>query len=265
MLSCDHHNMLTISPVPAFADNYIWVLQREDQAVVVDPGDAQPVLTYLQQHGLHLAAILITHHHGDHVGGLPRLARNGVPVYGPRAEADSIRRLTHTLDDGDRIDVLGLSLSALAIPGHTAGHIAFYGEGLLFCGDTLFSAGCGRLFEGTPAQMHASLQRLAALPGSTQVYCGHEYTLANLTFAQAVEPHNSAVTRAMATARDQRARGLPTLPSTLTHERAVNPSLRVDQPDVIAAATRAGADSGEAVAVFATLRHWKDNYRPPAA
>ena len=190
--------MVAIIPIPAFTDNYIWLLRDGRGAVVVDPGDAAPVLAYLAAHDLALTAILATHHHGDHVGGVTALLeRFPVPVFGPARER--IPGRTNAVADGDRIVVPGLpgTLAVLDIPGHTAGHVAYFGEidgvPVLFCGDTLFAAGCGRLFEGTPAQMWASLSALAALPPATRVYCGHEYTLANLRFAQAVEPHNPDV------------------------------------------------------------------------
>ncbi|MFN7887233.1 MAG: hydroxyacylglutathione hydrolase, partial [Betaproteobacteria bacterium] len=186
-------NTSTIEPIPAFADNYIWLLTQGKRAAVVDPGDPAPVLDALRARHLQLAAILVTHHHGDHVGGVSALAAPGVPVYGPAGEDIPCR--THALVEGDAIDVLGTRFTVLDVPGHTRGHIAYYAAELdaLFCGDTLFAAGCGRLFEGTPAQMLASLTKLAALPPATRVYCAHEYTLANLHFARAVEPDYAAL------------------------------------------------------------------------
>lgn len=254
--------MFEVVPVPAFEDNYIWLLVRGGHAVAVDPGEAEPVFAYLAEHRLTLAAILCTHHHGDHVGGNRALtARFPVPVYGPAAEP--IPALTHPLWDGDTVALPALDarFDVMGVPGHTAGHVAYYGAGCLFCGDTLFACGCGRLFEGTPAQMHASLTRLAALPDDTAIYCAHEYTLANIRFAKAVEPDNRALREREEHARALRAAQRPTLPSTLALEHATNPFLRCAQPAVIAAASRrAGAKLTDPVAVFATLRDWKNRF-----
>jgi hydroxyacylglutathione hydrolase len=259
-------SMASIIPIPAFRDNYIWAVRSGRAVAVVDPGDAAPVLAWLDEHDAELVAILATHHHADHVGGVPALCdRYDVPVYGPAHEA--IPRRTHALREGDGIDVPGvaLSLAVLDIPGHTAGHIAYYRIGddpLLFCGDTLFAAGCGRLFEGTPTQMWSSLSKLAALPAATRVYCGHEYTLANLGFAAAVEPDNDDIRTRTAHERDKRERGLPTLPSTIGAELATNPFLRAPLPDVMArAAGHAGHPVSDVVAAFAALRAWKDGFR----
>lgn len=259
--------MTTIIPIPAFADNYIWLLRDGRHAVVVDPGDAQPVLAYLEREDLVLTAILATHHHGDHVGGIPGLlARVAVPVYGPAREA--IPGRTVPLAEGDVIAVPGIpvTLRALDIPGHTAGHIALFGDvngqPCVFCGDTLFAAGCGRLFEGTPDEMWASLGALARLPDATRVYCGHEYTLANLRFALAVEPANPDVVDRIAHEGAKRERGEPTLPSTIALERATNPFLRAGLPSVRAAAARqAGLPLADDVAAFAALRAWKNDFR----
>jgi hydroxyacylglutathione hydrolase len=260
---------LAITPIPAFADNYLWVLERAGRAAVVDPGDAGPVLDALERRGLALDAILVTHHHPDHTGGIARLkARHDVPVYGPAAEAGSIGTLTHPLREGDRVrlDTLGVALTVWEVPGHTLGHIAYVADGFVLCGDTLFSAGCGRLFEGTPAQLHHSLARLAALPDETRVYCTHEYTLANLAFAAAVEPDRGVLRDEVARVRALRAAGAPSLPSTIGRERRINPFLRVTDAAVAAAARR---ESGLALAtpleVFAALRRWKDGFRAPPA
>lgn len=255
--------MIDFHPVPAFQDNYIWVLSRDGRAVVVDPGDAAPVEDWLAQQELQLAGILITHHHPDHVMGLPKLTANHeVPVWGPAAEARGIPNLTDTLAEGDRlrIDALDLELSVIELPGHTLGHIAFLGPDFVLCGDTLFACGCGRLFEGTPEQMQASLARLRELPASTRVYCTHEYTLANMAFAAEVEPGNEALTRARAQAEAQREAGEPTLPSRIGIERRINPFLRWDSPEVIASARRQGASNDSPAAVFTALRRWKDSF-----
>jgi hydroxyacylglutathione hydrolase len=249
-------------PLPAFQDNYIWLLAGADDAcVVVDPGDAAPVLEAAAR-GLRPVAVLLTHHHADHVGGVEAvLARFPVPCYGPddpRIPAAAIR-----VGDGDRVDVpaLGLGFDVIAVPGHTRSHIAFHGGGALFCGDTLFSLGCGRLFEGTPAQMLASLDRLAALPGDTRVCCAHEYTEANGRFARAAEPENAARDERLAEVAARRARGEPSLPSTLAGERACNPFLRVDAPGVLAGlAARLGQAPGDRAEAFAALRAWKDGF-----
>jgi hydroxyacylglutathione hydrolase len=257
--------MPAIIPIPAFRDNYIWALREGDVAAVVDPGDATPVLAWLDANGVSLCAIIATHHHADHVGGIERLrARFDVPVFGPARE--SIPARTRALAVNDRFDVpgLGLALAGLDIPGHTAGHIACYATGvepLVFCGDTLFAAGCGRLFEGTPAQMSASLAKLAALAPATRVYCGHEYTLANLQFARAVEPGSEALVAREARERAKRERGMPTLPSTIGEELATNPFLRAGLPHVMECASRhAGRPIVDAVDAFAVLREWKNAF-----
>jgi hydroxyacylglutathione hydrolase len=252
--------MIDIVPLPALRDNYIWTLRQGRHAAVVDPGEARPVLDYLAREGLELCAVLATHHHPDHVGGIPELLAKGkVPVYGPRGEP--IATLTQPVGEGDtvRIPELGLTLSVLDIPGHTRAHIAYYGVESLFCGDTLFACGCGRLFEGTPEQMMASLSKLAALPDATKVYCGHEYTLANIAFAQQVEPDNAALATRLARDRKLRDAGKPTLPSTLGDERATNPFLRWREPAVIDSANKyLGARVSDPVRVFAAIRDWKN-------
>jgi hydroxyacylglutathione hydrolase len=249
-----------VVPVSAFKDNYVWTLRRGRQAAVVDPGEAGPVLDYLARENLSLAAILATHHHADHVGGIAELRRKyDVPVYGPRGEP--IATLTHPVSEGDEVSLpeLGVTFSVLDIPGHTRAHIAYYGAGALFCGDTLFACGCGRLFEGTAQQMYSSLQKLLSLPDDTKVYCGHEYTLANIGFARAVEPGNAALAKREGRDREKRAAGKPTLPSTLGEEKATNPFLRCREPAVVDSVNKyLGARVADPVQVFAAIREWKN-------
>ena len=251
-----------VVPVRAFSDNYVWTIRDRTHAAVVDPGDAAPVMEYLDREGLALVAIINTHHHADHVGGNAALLRRWkVPVFGPTDPR--IPDVTQRLADGDRITLphFGVDFEIFDIPGHTRTHIAFHGGGMLFCGDTLFAVGCGRLFEGTPAQMHRSLQRLAQLPDTTRVYCGHEYTLSNIRFAKAAEPGNQALLELETRAEAQRARDLPTLPSDIGQEKATNPFLRVDEPQVVASASRyAGKPLSDPVSVLAAIRDWKNNF-----
>jgi len=252
---------VNVRPVRAFADNYIWLIEAPGapgRVVAVDPGDASPVLNELHRTGASLAAILLTHHHADHIGGVPRLkeAAGDIPVIAP----DDPRIPTRTLSvhDGERCDLpeLGLGFEILAVPGHTMSHIAFWGHGALFCGDTLFSAGCGRMFEGTPVQMIASLEKLRALPPETNMYCGHEYTAANLRFALTVDPANAAA------ARHRDTLTTPSLPSSLGQEKLMNPFLRCDTPTIRKAVeAHAGRPLPGTADVFGELRAWKDTFQ----
>ncbi|NKF30243.1 MULTISPECIES: hydroxyacylglutathione hydrolase [Pseudomonas] len=255
--------MIQISALPAFTDNYIWLLQDHatQRCAVVDPGDAAPVQAWLDAHpGWVLGDILITHHHHDHVGGVETLKKaTGATVYGPASE--SIPGRDVALKDNDTVRVLGWDFDVYAVPGHTLGHIAYYHHGLLFCGDTLFAAGCGRLFEGTPQQMHQSLSRLAALPEDTLVYCTHEYTLSNLKFAAAVEPDNRDIAARLEKVTRQRENGVMTLPSTLALEKLTNPFLRTGEILVTQKVDeRNGPQNRAPSEVFAALRAWKDTF-----
>lgn len=259
-------SMLTVNPVRAFADNYIWLIQGlkdTSRVVAVDPGDARPVVEALQREALSLAGILITHHHRDHTGGVEALVEKfqGVPVFGPARE--TIPALTRGLAEGDLVafEDLGLRFQVQEVPGHTAGHIAYVGHGAVFCGDTLFSGGCGRLFEGTPAQMLGSLSRLSALPPDTLVYCTHEYTLSNLRFARVVDAGNAVTAAYEEECRQRRHREEPTLPSTIGRERNINPFLRCDREAVVRAAEQhVGRRLTTAVEVFSAVRQWKDQF-----
>ncbi len=236
-----------ITPIPALKDNYIWaIINRTNNTVlIVDPGEAEPVNTFLHEHKLTLSGILLTHHHWDHTNGAASLSKqHHVPVIGP--EKDRIAGLTRAVHEGDEVNIAGfpLTFKVMEIPGHTLGHIAYYSPGMLFCGDTLFAAGCGRIFEGTPPQMFATLQKLAALPDDTNVYCAHEYTVNNLRFAEVVEPDNANIQKRMQKVRELREQQLPSLPSTLGEEKATNPFLRCDTVDE-----------------FTRLRKLKDDFR----
>lgn len=251
--------------LPAFNDNYIWMLHDGRRSIVVDPGDATVVHAALTELGLELAGILVTHHHGDHVGGVDALrpVQRG-PVWGPARE--NIPKPFVPLRGGERIEAMGMAFDVIDVPGHTAGHIAYVHTPddeapILFCGDTLFSAGCGRLFEGTAAQMHQSLSQLSALPPDTRVCCAHEYTLSNLRFARAVEPGNAEISSHTAWCEAQRAAGHPTLPSSIRTERQINPFLRCAEPSVVQSALAHGAASADPIDVLAALRSWKNDHR----
>ncbi len=254
---------LRIEPLSAFTDNYIWLLHRGGPAcAVVDPGDAAPVLEALQARGLELAAILLTHHHWDHAGGVEELLTHcgEIPVHGPAD--DRLGDWCRPCREGDRVAIpaLDLAFGVMDVPAHTRSHIAFHGHGALFSGDTLFSVGCGRLFEGNAADMQAAMDRLDALPGETLVYCGHEYTVDNCRFALAVEPHNAALKARAEQARAQRADGQPTLPITLASERATNPFLRTREKPVVQAARDHAPDAQPGASTLATIRAWKDRF-----
>jgi len=257
--------MLNIQPIPAFTDNYIWLLADESsrQACVVDPGDAKPVIDKLEQLQLALTDILVTHHHFDHIGGLQALCARFEPVvYGPNNP--DIDGITRRVGAGDTVEVLGTAFDVLEVPGHTLDHIAYVHRGaspVVFCGDTLFAGGCGRLFEGTPDMMLQSLESLAALAPATRVYCAHEYTLANLAFARAVEPNNRALVERVTGAEATRRRGEPTVPSDIATELATNPFLRCSDEGLRASLRRQGRYPGDdAAAIFAAVRGWKDAF-----
>jgi len=253
---------VTVTAIPAFTDNYIWLISTGGtQCAVVDPGDASPVLSALDQHGLELAYILITHHHPDHIGGMAKLAKfSGAEVFGPHDRRISGQSRSFGEGETVALPALGLEFGVIEVPGHTSSHIAFHGHGCLFCGDTLFSVGCGRLFEGTAEQMQDSLDKLAQLPVETRVFCAHEYTLSNCDFARLVEPDNSDLARRASEVEAARATGRSTVPSALSEELAVNPFLRTRQEAVVDAARNRNPNVAPGASTLAEIRAWKDSF-----
>lgn len=253
--------MPIVLPILAFNDNYIWAIAHKGKAIVIDPGDAKPVQHFLQQQQLQLAGILITHWHADHTGGIASLLQNypDIAIIGPKHDAIAANRL---IEHEQEITLAGISFQTLNVPGHTLEHIAFYqaDNGWLFCGDTLFAAGCGRIFEGTPEMMLNSLNTLAALPDDTKIFCAHEYTVSNLLFAQAVEPNNTDIKKRLYECQALRKQNHPTLPSTLAKERKTNPFLRSTEKDVVTMALSKKAQSDSSLDVFTFLREWKNNF-----
>lgn len=250
--------MVTITPIPAFQDNYIWLLHQYGHEIVVDQGDAAPVIHFLKQHHMNLDAILITHHHSDHIDGVESLLNAySAIVYAPAKERYSFPHIAVSESTEIHFEHLGLSFQVIEVPGHTLGHVAYYGASYLFCGDTLFGAGCGRLFEGSPQQMYNSLQRLAALPPTTEVYCTHEYTERNIQFALTLEPSNQNIVIRAQNSRQQRLHDNPTLPSTIGLELATNPFLRCDLAEIQAASK---ADSDSPIQVFAAIRQMRNQF-----
>lgn len=252
--------MLHIKSIPAFNDNYIWLIQNSDRrCAVVDPGDSKPVLAYIKEHDLTLDAIIITHHHNDHIGGVPELVRQypTIDVVGPKHEP--IPTLTHPMEDGDQLELFGEVFLVLGLPGHTKGHIGYVGDGKLFCGDVLFSAGCGRIFEGTPQQMFDSLNKILSLPQETEIYCAHEYTASNLAFALAVEPDNDLLHQYREQVNRLRAQNLSTIPTTLRQEKWINPFLRYTQPSIMKSVSSRTKQT-DPLSIFTALREWKNEF-----
>jgi hydroxyacylglutathione hydrolase len=265
-MNLPHTNVTSIVPIRAFSDNYIWCMHNQQHAVVVDPGDATPVIEYLTEHSLHLVAILITHHHYDHVGGIDQLIQHypNIKVYGPINP--KIGAITHRLKENDSVTLpeFNMQLSILETPGHTLDHVVYYNDELMFCGDTLFSGGCGRMFEGTPEVFYASLQKLAALPAETKVYCTHEYTQANINFATSIEPNNVALLEYAKWVKVIREEDKVTLPSTIKNESEINPFLRCHikstQSKVLDSNSQHKKQANIEIATFAALRALKDNF-----
>ncbi len=257
--------MLLVEPIPAFADNYLWLLSKRDfdRIACVDPGDAYPIMRAVVNRHATLDSILLTHHHSDHIGGVPELVAEFPQVRVIAPDDSRIPHVTEVVSEGDIVTIpcLDVSFQVIEVPGHTRSHIAYCGDGKLFCGDTVFACGCGRLFEGTASQMYHSLNKIMSLPDDTEIYCAHEYTLSNIRFAKQVEPNNPYLLERERTEAEKRARNQPTVPSALSLEKKTNPFLRCDQPAVVAAASRfSGNDSDNCLEVFATIRGWKDQF-----
>lgn len=257
--------MYQVTPIPAFSDNYIWAASKPNspKIAVVDPGDAHTVIEYLEQNNLSLAAILVTHHHNDHTGGINELVeRFSVPVYGP--SNSPFTGISNPVSAGDTVELFGETLTVQEIPGHTLDHISYFTEQLkpqLFCGDTLFLAGCGRIFEGNAEQMLTAMKYFHTLPGETEVYCTHEYSMANLKFAQAVEPENLAIEQSITDCSELREADKPTLPTSIEQERQINPFMRTLEPQVKASAEGfSGTELHSEVEVFAAIREWKNQF-----
>jgi hydroxyacylglutathione hydrolase len=250
--------MLQIIPIPAFNDNYIWLLHNKNHAVVIDPGDAQPVIEALEENHLTLNAILITHHHDDHIGGVAELLEYASPtVYAPKYETFAFKHIALAENDVVDLPEIDVSFRVMWLPGHTLGHIAYYNDDLLFCGDTLFSAGCGRLFEGTPAQMLQSLNRLKRLNSAIKVYCTHEYTAHNIAFALTLEPDNEMLIARQTIVERLRSQNLPSLPSTIELELEINPFLRCNQTTIW---QNSHAKTSDELAVFTAIRALRNHY-----
>ncbi|PTQ85308.1 hydroxyacylglutathione hydrolase [Nitrosomonas ureae] len=257
--------MLNIHPVPAFKDNYIWIAHNRNYAIIIDPGTAVPVIEYLRLKKLQPSAILITHHHSDHTGGIAELLQLfDIPVYGPGNE--SIAAITNPVQQNDIVNLpeISLNLTVLDTPGHTRGHIAYYGSDpwhMIFCGDTLFSCGCGRIFEGSATQLYQSLQKISRLPDATLIYCAHEYTLGNIAFARTVNPENKKLNEFAITAQELRHKNIPTIPTTLSLEKAINPFLRCEHQPIINSAQNYSAQPMQNPDnVFKVLREWKNKF-----
>ena len=254
--------MINIEPIKAFNDNYIWLVTTNEGSIVIDPGESKNTLDLLRNKQIDLTNILITHHHFDHTGGIVDLSKNNtLDVYGP---SNGIESITKRVANGDVIDVIGLSFEIIEIPGHTLDHIAYYsfnkGDPILFCGDTLFSGGCGRVFEGTHEQMHNSLAKLKQLPSNTKIYCGHEYTESNFKFALEVDPLNEDLQIRLNEVKRLRELEIPTLPSTLESELKTNPFLRCDNKDIQESIHQKFNTPKLEVDVFKAIREWKDNF-----
>ena len=255
--------MIQIEPVKAFTDNYIWLARTNEGVLVVDPGDSKPVIDFLTKNSLHLDGILITHHHFDHTGGIEELLKKYSisEVIGP---PNCHKDINIEVTEGDSVNIIGLNFKVIEVPGHTLDHIAFYleidAESHLFCGDTIFSSGCGRVFEGTFKQMHDSISKLSKLPDSTKIYCAHEYTLSNLAFAKLAEPNNKKILEREIEVKNLQARDIPSIPTTFAKEKEFNPFLRCAEKDMIdSLINKFNLTNTDPVNIFSELRRWKDS------